>query len=251
MRLASAAAAGEEWTAMHCLILANGPAPLVEQIQYYANQADLVIAADGGAAHALAAGLFPDVVVGDLDSLTPELLAELRAAEVTVLRFPTRKNETDMELALTEAIRRGTTRVTILAATGGRLDQTVGNILLLTLPAFQAVPMRLVTDTEEAFIARHYAHLAGEAGDTVSLIPVTPRVSGVTTLGLEYPLERANLTLGPSLGISNAMLGADAEVKLHEGLLLVIHAWQHPPYRAVSVVNGAPAILAEPPADET
>ncbi|MCW5880820.1 MAG: thiamine diphosphokinase [Anaerolineae bacterium] len=236
---------------MHCLILANGPAPVVEQIQYYANQADLVIAADGGAAHALAAGLFPDVVVGDLDSLTPELLAELRAAEVTVLRFPTRKNETDMELTLAEAVRRGAARVTILAATGGRLDQTIGNILLLTLPAFQAVPMRLITDTEEAFVARGYAHLAGEAGDTVSLIPLTPKVTGVTTLGLEYPLERADLQLGPSLGISNAMMGADAEVKVHDGLLLVVHAWQHPPYRAVPSANGAPPTLVDLPADET
>ena len=126
---------------MHCLILANGPAPVVEQIQYYANQADLVIAADGGAAHALAAGLFPDVVVGDLDSLTPELLAELRAAEVTVLRFPTRKNETDMELTLAEAVRRGAARVTILAATVVASTTALATALSALGSAHETVPL--------------------------------------------------------------------------------------------------------------
>lgn len=235
---------------MHCLILANGPAPAPEQIQFYANQADLVIAADGGAAHALTAGLFPDVVVGDLDSLAPELLDELRAAEVTIQRFPPRKNETDMELALAEAVRRGAARLTILAATGGRLDQTLGNLFLLALPANQTVPMRLLTENEEAFVVRSYGHISGEPGDTVSLLPLSATASGVTTLGLEYPLDRATLAFGPSLGISNCMLGADAEIKVHEGLLLVVHTWQRPPYRAASPANGAASVSDDPLTDE-
>lgn len=236
---------------MHCLILANGPAPAVEQIQYYANQADLVIAADGGAAHALAAGLFPDIVIGDLDSVSPKLLDELRVAEVTILRYPERKNETDMELALSEAVRRGAQRLTILAAVGGRLDQTLGNLFLLTLPQLRDVATRVLTDADEAFIVRTYALITGEAGDMVSLIPLTGRVTGVTTLGLEYPLEHAALEFGPSLGISNCLIGPSAEVKLHEGILLVVHTWQRPPHGApVATANDGQRSLDEPLADE-
>ncbi len=229
---------------MHCLIIANGPAPSLEQIHQATNQADLVIAADGGTAHTLAAGLYPDLVVGDLDSLAPEVVKDLRAAEVSIIHHPARKNETDLELALHEAARRGATRITLLGAVGGRLDQTLSNIFLLTLPAFVGIPIRLLTADEEAFVVREQAHITGEVGDIVSLIPLTPRVEGVTTRGLEYPLENATLHFGPSLGISNELRVAEAEVKVSAGILLVIHGRRRPQPAPSAAPTAEPAASA-------
>ena len=208
---------------MHCLIVANGPTPPLDQLRREANNADLVIAADGGTAHILAAKLFPDIVIGDLDSVPREALDALRDAEVELLKFPPRKNETDLELAVAEALRRGATSVTIMAAVGGRLDQTLGNVFLLALPQFSGIPIRIVTEREEVFLVRNQALIRGAVGDTVSLIPLTSHVRGVTTRGLEYPLEDAVLRLGPTLGVSNKLYSEEGMVALREGLLLVVH----------------------------
>lgn len=208
---------------MRSLIIANGPTPSLDQLRREEDSADFVIAADGGTAHILAAKLFPDLVIGDLDSVSHEALDALHDAEVEVLKFPTHKNETDLELAVAEAIRRGATSITIMAAVGGRLDQTLANVFLLALPQFSGIPIRIVTGHEEVFLVRNQALIRGAVGDTVSLIPLTPHVRGVTTRGLEYPLEDAVLRFGPTLGVSNKLYSEEGMVALREGLLLVVH----------------------------
>ncbi|MFN8474416.1 MAG: thiamine diphosphokinase [Anaerolineae bacterium] len=208
---------------MNTLIIANGPAPSLDQLRYEAETADLVIAADGGAVHILAAKLFPDLVIGDLDSVPQQALDALREAEVELLKYPTHKNETDLELAVAEAIKRRATSITIMAAVGGRLDQTLANVFLLAEPQFSGIPIRICTEREEVFLVRNQALIHGAIGDTVSLIPLTPQVRGVTTRGLEYPLEDAVLRFGPTLGISNSLYSEEGMVALREGLLLVVH----------------------------
>lgn len=232
---------------MRCLIIANGPPPAVEQVQYEANHTDLIIAADGGTSHALAAGLYPDVVVGDMDSLSPEALDDLREAEVEIFSYATRKNETDLELAIAEAARRGVTSIRIVGAVGDRLDQTLANIFLMTLIVYRDIPMRILTWNEEIFCVREHTTIRGEVGDLVSLIPLTPRVTGVTTRGLEYPLEDAILHFGPTLGISNELRATEAEVSLADGLLLIVHTHQTSPYARPAP---PPIEASEPPSED-
>ncbi len=234
---------------MHSLIVANGPAPSLDQLRREAEDADLVIAADGGTAHILAAKLFPDLVIGDLDSVTREALDALRDAEVEVLKFPTHKNETDLELAVAEAVKRGATSVTIIAAVGGRLDQTLANVFLLALPQFAGIPIRIVTGREEAFLVRNQALIHGAVGDTVSLIPLTPQVRGVTTRGLEYPLQDAVLRFGPTLGVSNRLYGEEGMVALREGLLLVVHEMAAPSSVTPPTANDTASDGSNGPAD--
>src|SRR5262249_3455790 len=136
----------------------------------------LVIAVDGGLRHVLDSGLTPDLVVGDLDSISVPLL-ETRAPHAEILRFPAHKDETDLELALLAAVNRGWHTIRVLGAIGGRLDQTLGNVWLLALPALQdasfEIDVRLVTAKETIWLARPGRNLIeGKAGDTVSLIPL-------------------------------------------------------------------------------
>ncbi|WP_345344013.1 thiamine diphosphokinase [Candidatus Villigracilis affinis] len=88
------------------------------------------MAADGGTRHVLELGKIPDVIVGDLDSLPANF--EVSKFENEVILYPKNKNETDLELAIQHALTLNPQEIIILAALGGRLDQTLGNIALIS-----------------------------------------------------------------------------------------------------------------------
>jgi len=204
------------------LIIAASPFNEIADLPHLVASADLIIAADGGAAVALAHGVQPHVVVGDMDSLAPDVLDDLQRDSVELVTFPPRKDETDLELALLEALRRGATDITILSALGGRLDHTLGNLYLLTMPELKGRRVRTVDGNVEVFAIWDRTELRGRAGDTVSLIPLTQEVAGIETRGLEYPLRRESLFMGPGRGISNAMVGKRAHVSIGKGILLAV-----------------------------
>ena len=188
----------------------------------------MLIAADGGGRHCLRLGLTPQVVIGDFDSLEPELLARLQAEGATLLRYPTHKDETDLELALLHAIQQGSVEIVVYGALGARMDMTLANLMLLTHPAFTAVRLRLVDGNQEISLLQRgeTIHVQGKPGDTISLIPLSPTASGVTTQALEYPLSDGTLFLGSPRGVSNTMLGDTCDISLGEGVLAIVHIGQ-------------------------
>jgi thiamine pyrophosphokinase len=208
---------------MHAIIVANAPdfeaTPFVEMLA----AADLVVAADGGGNALYAAGLVPHLVVGDLDSLVPAAEAHFRAAGAEVLRFPAEKDETDLELALLQAVERGAGRIDILGAIGGRWDQGLANVAMLALPELVGVRVRLLDVAQEAFLVRDSVEITGAAGDVVSLLPLGGPAHGITTRGLYYPLTDATLRFERSRGVSNLITEPPAHVSVREGLLLVVH----------------------------
>jgi thiamine pyrophosphokinase len=208
---------------MRAIVIANGHVGNSEASRVQNWPHDCVICADGGAQHALGLGLAPDVVVGDLDSLDGDLQARLEDEDCQVLVHPPRKDETDLELALRYAIDHGVDEILILGALGGRIDQTLANILLLTLPELQKVKTRIVAGDQEMFLIRGQAFIEGQVGDTVSLLPIAGDVTGITAEGLEYPLHHGTLKFGPTLGISNVLKAPVARVQVGQGLLLCVH----------------------------
>ena len=209
-----------------CAIIANGVAPDPMTVRFYADQADLLLAADGGASHALALNLVPHVVIGDLDSLSADQQARLHTAGTRFIVHPPAKDETDLELALLYAIEQDADPIIVLAALGGRLDQTIANVLLLTMPALTEREVRLVDGPQTAFVVRSQATITGKPGDTVSLIPLGGEAEGITTSGLAYPLTEGRLPFGRALGVSNEMTVSQAQVKVRDGLLLCVHLSQ-------------------------
>ena len=184
----------------------------------------LVIAADGGARLALACGLTPHLVVGDMDSLSEEELADLRARGVAIQRVAAEKDETDLELALLAAAERGATWVRVLGAAGGRLDQTLANVLLLTLDVLSGRDVRLVAGRQTLWLIGPGDHaLDGAPDDTISLIPLGGDARGVRTEGLRYPLRGETLRFGPARGVSNIIAEAGARVAFDVGTLVVVH----------------------------
>jgi thiamine pyrophosphokinase len=207
----------------YTVIFANGDQPNPETARWHAERAELLIAANGGTHHALALELVPDTIIGDLDSLDQALKNELCAAGTQFLEHPPAKDETDLELALHYAVEQGAEPIIILAALGGRVDQTIANILLLTLPLLSGRDVRLIDGSQTAFIVREEARIVGQPGDTVSLIPLAGPARGVSTRGLAYALTEGSLPFGPALGVSNEMDSSEAWVQVREGFLLCVH----------------------------
>jgi thiamine pyrophosphokinase len=212
---------------LRALIFANGDlndGPAVQAALRTVPDA-LIIAADGGAQLAAACGLVPDVVVGDMDSLTSTELEDLRARGVLIQRYPANKDETDLELALLAAVARQATWIRVIGALGDRIDQTLANIYLLTLRNLAGRDVRLVAGRQTLWLIGPGKHtLTGAPGDTISLLPLLPGVTGVTTERLQYPLQNATLSFGPSRGVSNVMLADEACISLMAGTLIVIHS---------------------------
>ncbi len=210
---------------MRAVIFANGRFPNPAAHRHLIRPDDLIVAADGGTAHARALGLTPHVVIGDLDSLEPELRAELAEAGTRFLAHPSAKDETDLELALLYAARQGAEEVLILGALGGRIDQTVANLLLLAHPALAGIRIWVIEGAQTAFLIRDEALIEGNPGDSVSLIPLGGDARGITAEGLRWPLHSETLRFGPARGVSNVLLGRQARVHVQEGTLLcvVIH----------------------------
>lgn len=213
-------------TPTHALIFANGgvnDGEMVRRALAEANDETLLVAADGGARVARTFGLDVHAVIGDMDSISAEELAQLERAGAQVLRYPAEKDETDLELALMDAAGRGVRRMHIIGALGDRLDQTISNLYLLALPALAGCDARIVAGRQEALLLPPDGVIEGAAGDTISLLPLNGTAHGVRTEGLVYPLLGEDLTFGPARGVSNIMSGATARVTLERGLLLVVH----------------------------
>lgn len=187
--------------------------------------ADVVIAADGGAASLDRIGVRPDMLVGDLDSIEAELVARLEAAGTRVERHPADKDASDAELAVQAALGAGATEIELLGATGGsRLDHELANLLLLADPALAHVDISAARGPVRVTAVHAGAHraLSAAVGDLVTLLPVGGDASGVTTTGLRWQLTAATLTLGRSMGLSNEVTSAPASVAVDRGVLLIV-----------------------------
>jgi thiamine pyrophosphokinase len=206
-------------------VLASSPVWNVHPSVDWLPAPDKIIAADGGSSLAAQLGLTPDLVIGDLDSSDPNLIQELESHGVQAVRFEHRtKIETDTELAALAALQWKPQTIILLGATGGRLDHTLANVLLLTHLSLADVDVRLIEGRQEAFLAKpgRWNHLNGEVGDMVSLLPVGSIARGVRTEGLEYPLNGEDLLEGRGRGVSNVILQSGARIWLDAGKLLIV-----------------------------
>ncbi|MFQ5616685.1 MAG: thiamine diphosphokinase, partial [Anaerolineales bacterium] len=220
---------------MHAIILANAPlsAPLDELPPH-----DLLVAANGGARHAFRAGMIPDAIIGDMDSLAPDEAAGFERAGASLFRYPADKDETDLELALDFAVRQRATEITLYGLFGGRWDMTFANLLLLPAPKYAGVRLRVVEGDTEMYILRggEALTLPGRPGDTVSVIPLGGDAVGLAYRGLEWPLEDAMLPFGTPRGVSNRLLAEEAIITLQQGVILCIIAHKCPIYKPSSNV---------------
>lgn len=205
-----------------CVIIAGGTKPAGKLPLNHITEADYLICADGGANVAYSLGYIPDLIVGDFDSVAPEVLKAYQEKGCPIETYPVEKDYTDTQLALELALEQSPQEIILLAATGSRLDHSLANVLLLVPYSLKCPSLKMVGDTYEAWICRKETLISGQPGDLLSLIPLSNLAQGITLEGFKYPLQDEDLTLGSSRGISNVLLGSQGRVTLKDGILLVV-----------------------------
>ena len=197
------------------LLIGNGERVSARLLKTLAAQADYVLAADGGADTALACGVTPDNVIGDLDSVRARTKQTLKDR---ILRVPTQEN-TDLEKALQWLIKKHVSHVTLVGFVGDRWDFSVGNLLALAKFA-RRLEICVAGEKWRFFPLIRGAKFACKKGKRVSIIPLKT-CTGVTLNGLKYPLTNVRLTSGTTRTLSNQTTASRFEVYFTRGCLLV------------------------------
>jgi len=205
-----------------CLIISGGELKDPSYYKKALSGMELIIAADGGARHAKNLGLTPHFVLGDFDTLTDAEQVTLEEQGVKLERFPSNKDFSDTHLALLKAIELGYTDITIITALGGRMDHTLANIMLLALPEANQVKLRILAEKQEILLIRDELIIEGVPGTTISLLPLSDKVTGIKTSGLEYQVPQNTFIMGIPRGISNVMTEKQAKIQIETGLLLAL-----------------------------
>ena len=201
---------------------------------------DLVVAADGGYRALYSLGYTPDLLLGDFDSLGDLPLP----ADLPVLRFPVRKDDTDAGLALRHGLDLGFRDFALYGCAGGRVDHLLANFQSMARVSRLGATVRLAAPDYDAWSLTGPAPnaptpaapdaLAPAAvlalpprpgGTLVSVFCQGDRAEGVTLTGLAYPLSDAALTGDFPLGVSNRRLdGQRATVAVRRGTLLILQS---------------------------
>jgi len=202
---------------MRCAVFASGEESDLDLCRREAAGCQLLICADGGYHLARAAGLRADLVVGDMDSLGYE------PVDALLERHPAEKDESDLELALAAAARRGAQEVVLLGVLGGRLDHTLFNLLAgLSYAHELGLRARVVGSAAEVCLVDRELVLQSAAGRTCSLLALSEEVLGVDLEGFRYPLRDGSLRRARSRGLSNVVNADVARIRARQGLLLLI-----------------------------
>jgi len=207
---------------MKCVIIANGDLDYTKQIVDRIRDAELIISADGGARHLRALNILPHAMIGDFDSIHPDDRLFFNEKQIQTIAFSSRKDHTDTELCLSWALENKATDITFLGVTGTRLDHTLANIFLLKKLASQHIPARIINKNNEIHMITDFIALKGGPKEFLSIIPITPKVTGITLKGLEYQMVNGTLEMGTCMGVSNAFKDTMASVSIKKGVLIVI-----------------------------
>jgi thiamine pyrophosphokinase len=201
---------------MRVLLIANGVLPPPRVVRRLASSSDFVACADGGTKHALRLGIQPDIVIGDLDSLSATIRRHLKHAEIVRLAD---QNKTDLEKTILFLLRRKAKHITVVGATGKRIDQTIANVGLLMKYGRKA-SLTFIDPTGEIEIVQSRTKFRAKVGTTVSLIPAGRPVR-VTTKGLRFALKNEMLEFG-SRGVSNEVIAPIVEIRVRGGTLFLV-----------------------------
>lgn len=179
-----------------------------------------VFCADGGYANAVSAGLRPDLLIGDWDS------GERPDLAVPCVTLPAEKDVTDLQAAMDQALSLGIRELLLCGCTGGRLDHTLSNLLLLEWLADRGGQGTIVDGDNEVRLLEPGRVLIENSPryHYLSLVPLDRQVTGVTIRGTKYRLEGATLLRGDTLSVSNEPAGDTAEILIGAGRALLIRS---------------------------
>ena len=200
----------------HALLIGNGPCCPAATLRQLAQNADFILAADGGANAALKAGVYPHAIIGDFDSVSSASRRKLAKAQWI---FVDNQNNTDLQKALDYLLQHKCKKCTLVGFGGGRVDFSLGNMLTL-YPYARKLDITWVGDGWKVYPVYKRKSFSARIGTRVSLLPLVP-CRNVSLSGLKYPLKNARLPLGTTRTLSNETSRTRFTVSLSGGVLLV------------------------------
>lgn len=203
-------------TIKNLLIIANGQSETKTFIKTCTKEADFILALDGGADTALKTGIMPNLVIGDLDSISTK--AKNKIGQEKLLKV-SRQDNTDLEKGLDFAHYFKIPNITIICAQGGRLDFTLSNFSSV-FNYIDKAQIIFKTSSCDIFPIKKSTKFTCKKGSKVSLIPMGT-TTNLTLKNLKYLLKNATFKIGQT-AVSNIALKNNFEVSFKKGQLLVI-----------------------------
>lgn len=205
-------------------IVANGPEELIPDLKEYQSKIDSWIGADRGALTLLQNNISPDYALGDFDSITNREEMIIKQESKSFSKFPIEKNETDIEIAIEQALELKCDNIYFFGVTGGRLDHGLVNIQMLYRLMKKKCTGIIIDCSNRIRIYEPGSYLVQEEKGfaNISFVPFTEHVKALSLYGFYYPLENYNLDWGSTRCISNKLLLNNGTFSFKEGILLLI-----------------------------
>jgi len=153
---------------MKCAIIANGNINNYKKCKRILNSTNYIICADGGAKHLRHMNVVPDVIIGDMDSIDDESRLFFQTKNVSTVKFPEKKDQSDSELATNLALSLNPSHVVYLGVTGSRIDHTLINIFLLKNFIEGSCQASIIDDNNEIYLIKDRITLIGRKGNNLS-----------------------------------------------------------------------------------
>lgn len=199
-----------------CVVLCAAPVCDYAWLERELLPDDYLICADGGMKHARKIGRIPQLWVGDFDS------APFEESSVETLRHPPEKDDTDAMLAVQEGIRRGYRDFLLLAATGGRLDHTIANLMLLDYLKTQGLSGTVKDERNILFLIREESIVLPRLdGWKFSVFPWGGDAEGIFIRNAVYNVEDFSMRCSYPSGVSNEFADGAAKIGVQKGALLI------------------------------
>ena len=201
------------------IIIANGDIPKKSQINYFVKKGySKIICADGGANSARKLNIIPDLIIGDLDSITKENFSYFKK-KTKIIRYK-RQTDTDVEKSLKYLIEKDFEEVVLLGATGNRLDHTICN-LGIVIKFFNEIKISILHGESYLKAYKKNVLLKTVPNEVISVYGFNKKTK-IKSQGLKYPLKNISLPFGEMESTSNVALGREVELQIKGGIIFVI-----------------------------
>lgn len=209
---------------MKAVIVTGGRKPSKELLLKYIDKDDYIIGVDSGCNCLYDYNIHPDIILGDFDSVDKEVIKYFEGKDIKELTFNKEKDYSDTQLGYEKAKELGYQNIIIFGAIGSRMDHSLGNIGLMFDALKSDIKLEIIDENNRIFLINEETVLKGNYGDTLSFIPMSDKVSGVTIKGAKYLLNNYDMTLLEPRALSNEFLNEDITISFKSGVIMVIYS---------------------------
>lgn len=209
---------------MKALIIASGTISDYNLLNSLVQEHNFILCADGGLNHLMQINTIPNLVIGDLDSISKESLDYIKQNNIQVAQFSIMKDETDTHLALNYLIEKEYNEITIVGGIGSRIDHTLGNIYLLRFLKEKKIKGRIINENNIIHLVDKFIKIIKKPGYYISIIPITTDGIDISIRGFLYPLVNEHIEFGSTRGISNEINCDFGTITINKGEALIIES---------------------------